>query len=357
MTTILRKVLFLTVFIYARIASAQTGNDPLIAMQLEDWDKAISIFTAQTKANPTDQIAMLNLGNAYLAKGDKAKAQAAFDATPNLKPESPLALVALARGSLLQDKTVEADGVFERAIKRAKKDVNVLRLVGESFLFYIPPGASKRPNLTRAEKELKGAYEMESKDYLTLMSLGYCYKQMSNGGLAAQHYEFAAGLQPKNPLPKLMLAKVYKSAKLPEKFLVNVNDAINVAPTFTPALREKALFLYFAKKWEDATAAYKELVSKGDDVKIEDEMQLANCLFLTHDCKGCSELVDKILAKDGSKNYLRRLQAYCDYENTNFAHGLQTLRDYFKIVPKDKVIPEDYRYMARLIIKTKGDTL
>jgi tetratricopeptide (TPR) repeat protein len=356
MTTLLRKALLLSALVYARIATAQTG-DALTAMQLEDWDKAISIYTAQTKANPADQAALLNLGNAYLAKGDKTNAQTAFDAAPNLKPESALALVALGRGSLLKDKTVEAEELFERAKKRGKKDVNVFRLIGESYLFYIPPGASKRPNLTRAEKELKGAYEMEPKDYQTLMSLGYCYKQMSNGGLAAQHYEFAAPQQPKSPLPMLMLAKVYKSAKLPEKFLINVNNAISLAPTFTPALREKALFLYFAKKWEDATQAYKDLVSKGDEVKIEDEMQLANCLFLTHDCKGCSELVDKILAKDGSKNYLRRLQAYCDFENNNFQHGLQTLREYFKVVPKDKVIPEDYRYMARLIIKTKGDTL
>lgn len=81
------------------------------------------------------------------------------------------------------------------------------------------------------------ALDVSAKDFATLMSLGYCYKEMPNGGLAAQYYEYAEALEPKNPLAKLMLAKVYKAAKLPEKFEINIDKAIAASPTFTPAAR------------------------------------------------------------------------------------------------------------------------
>jgi tetratricopeptide (TPR) repeat protein len=356
MTTFLRKALLLATVLYTQLATAQTFTDGLTAMQLEDWDKAISIYTALTKANATDQNALLNLGNAYLAKGNKEEARKIFESTFAVKPEGALAFIASGRVLLLADNQTEADNQFKKAAKNARKDVNALRQIGESYLFYVSAGA-KRPNLTRAEELLKVAYEMNTKDYNTLMSLGYCYKEMPNGGLAAQFYEYAEQQEQNNPLPKLMIAKVYKSAKLGDKFLLNIDRCIAIAPTYTLALREKALYLYFARKWEDATKAYKNLVANGAEVTIDDEMQLANCLFITKDCKGCSELVEKILKKDGTKNYLRRLQAYCDYENGNYQQGLNILNDYFKIVTADKILSSDYEYHGKLLVKTKGDTL
>lgn len=356
MTTFLRKALFVVTVLYTQLATAQTYTDGLTAMQLEDWNKAISVYTAISKAAPTDQNALLNLGNAYLAKGNKEEALKSFEAAFGIKPEGALALVANGRVVLLKDNQAEADNQFKKAAKNARKDVSALRQIGESYLFYIAPGA-KRPNLTRAEELLKVAYEMNTKDYNTLMSLGYCYKAMPNGGLAAQFYEFAEQQEQSNPLPKLMIAKVYKSAKLGDKFLLNIDRAIAIAPTYTLALREKALYLYFARKWEEATKAYKSLVANGAEVTIDDEMQLANCLFITKDCKGCSELVEKILKKDGTKNYLRRLQAYCDYENGNYQQGLNILNDYFKIVTPEKILSSDYEYHGKLLVKTKGDTL
>lgn len=356
MTTFLKKVFLLIGVLSVQLAAAQSKSDGMVAMQLEQWDKAITIYAALVKADPTDQDALLTLGNAYLAKGDKTKASEMFQAAFDAKADGPLAFVALGRVALLKDDQKTADEQLKRAFSRGKKDMTVLRQRGESYLFYMAPG-SKKPSLTRAEELLKEAVDVNGKDFATLMALGYCYKEMPNGGLSAQNYEYAEVVEPKNPLPKLMLAKVYKAAKVPEKPLQYYDKAINAKPNFSPALRGKAEYLYFARKWEDATQAYKDLVNKGDEVLIEDEMQLANCLYITKDCQGCAELVAKILAKDGSKNYLRRLLAYCDYENKNYTRGLEILDEYFKIVTPDKVLASDYEYHANLLLKTGGDTL
>ena len=355
MTTYAKKaLLLLSVLCTVQFVSAQTHNDALTAMQTENWDKAIEIYTAIAKANPTDQTALLTMGNAWLAKGDKEKAKANFEAAFNAKPEGPLAFIANGRVLLLQNNMAEADKQFAKAAKNGKKDVSALRQIGESYL-YAAPGT--KPNFTRAEELLKSAVDVGSKDVTTLLTLGYCYKEMPNGGLATQQYEIAESLDQKNPLTKFMLAKVYKAAKLPERFLIYCDKALAVAPNYTLALRAKAEHFYYSRRWEQATQAYKDLVAKGAEIKIEDEMQLANCLFISKDYKGCSELVEKIIKKDGSKNYLRRLLGYCYYETGEYQKGLDIMLDYFKKVTPEKEISSDYLYLGRLQVKTKSDTL
>ena len=355
MTHFLRKTLSFVLFaiLGATAGFAQSHADGLAAMQLDDWDKAISIYSSLTKQDPTDQVAWLTLGSAYLSKGDKDKAKETFDAAFSAKSEGPLAMIATGRILLMQGKIAEADEIFKKADKYSKKDVTAKRLVGESFLYNTP---DVKHNLVRAELELKKAMDVSSKDFATLMALAYCYKEMPNGGLAAQNYEFAANLEPKNPLPLFMLAKVYRFAKLNDKFMSYLDKAIALKPNYTEALRTKADFLYLDKQWEKATEAAKNLVNNAAEVNIEDEMLLANLLYITKDCAGCRDLVEKILKKDPSKNYLRRLQAYCDFDSGKYPEGLRILQDFFKQVAPDKILPSDYEYLAKLQIKTGGDT-
>lgn len=163
MTTLVKKAFFLLAIIYAQVAAAQTRADGLAAMQLEEWDKAITIYTALTKADPADQDAFLTLSNAYLAKGDKAKALEIAQAAFTAKPEDPMSFVANAKVLQLKDKPSEASEQFDRAAKKAKKNINALRQIGECFTYYTPPG-SKRPDLTRATELLKIAVDYNSKD-------------------------------------------------------------------------------------------------------------------------------------------------------------------------------------------------
>jgi len=55
----------------------------------------------------------------------------------------------------------------------------------------------KKPSLAKSEAYLKEALEVSSKDFALQMSLGAAYREMSSGGPAAQHYEYAEALEPK----------------------------------------------------------------------------------------------------------------------------------------------------------------
>jgi tetratricopeptide (TPR) repeat protein len=283
---------FVCAILYIQAVASQTHTDAFQAMQLKQWDNAIEIYSSLIKANPADQTALLTMGNAYLAKGDKDKAKMAFDDAFKVKPEGAMALIANGRTLMLQNNMAEADKQFAKAAKSGKKDVNALRQIAESFL-YAPPGT--KPNFTRSEELLKAALDVGNKDVTTIMTLGYCYKEMPNGGLAAQQYELAESLEPKNMFIKFMLAMVYKAAKLPDRSMQILNQILDIDPTYILALREKARQIYYNRKWEQALIALEALVSKGKPITIDDEMLLANAYFINKKCKECQELVEKSL--------------------------------------------------------------
>jgi tetratricopeptide (TPR) repeat protein len=354
MKSFLKFLLLLTTIIRSNCLSAQS-YDGLTFMQLEEWDNAVATFTTNSKANPTDQSSLLQLGNAFLAKGNPEEARKAFETALTIKQEGALSLICNGRLLLLKGNDAEAEAIFKRAQKAAKKDINAARQIGESYIYRIPVG-SKKPNYAKAIEWLNLALEVNSKDFATLLSIGYCYREMSNGGKSAEFYEYAEQAQPQNALPSLMIAKVYRVGKVNDKFEQYIGKAISKAPKFAASLRENAYYLYREKRYKDATQAFKELLERGDRLVIEDEMSLANSLFLIGDCTACSDLVEKIMKKDQTKNYLRRLQAYCDYENGNYSRGLEVLNAYFNVVEADKIMGRDYEYLAKLNIKTKGDT-
>jgi Flp pilus assembly protein TadD len=350
MTKFVKSALLILTVLCVQLLQAQT-TPGMTEMQNGDWDKAIDVFTNLIKANPTDQASMLSMGNAYLAKGDKTKATEIFKKTFDAKPEGAFALIANGRVMQMQNNAAEADVQFKKAAKAGKKDINAQRAIGESFLY----GADR--NLTRAEEWLKLAYQFKTKDFATLMALGYCYKEMPNGGLAAQHYEFAQAVDPTSPLALYMQGRVYRQAKLPEKYVDYMGRAIKLEPKYTLALHSLAEYWYFTKRnYTKATEAYQNLINDGVDVKIEDEMQLANCLFLTKKYKECTELTEKIIKKDPARAYLRRLLGYCYYENNEFEKSNSVMNDYFKLVTPEKQLASDYEYLGKVQVKTKGDT-
>lgn len=348
------KAVLLAVVFSAFTAAAQTYVDGIVSMQMGRWDKAIQTYTKLTERDPSDPVAWLTLGSAYAAKGELDKAKAAYESAYNARPDGAYALVANARILLLQGRKEEAEIVLKKVDKFARKDATARRMVGETFLY---PIGNAKPDLLRAEEELKKALEISSKDFATHMALGYSFLERGNGGQAAVHYEIASTIEPKSPLPLFMLAKVYYYAKLNDRYLANLDKAISLQPNYTEALRAKAEFLYFEKQWQKALEAAKALVNNTTEVTTEDEMLLANLLYINKDCTACSALVEKILKKDPSRNYLRRLQAYCDYDNGRYAEGLQILEEFFKMVQPEKVLASDYEYLAKLQIKMKRDTL
>ena len=352
----LKKIFLVIAVLYAPQVFSQNYAEGLKAMQLDKWDDAIGVFTKLIAANPQDLDSRLSLGSAYLRKGEKEKALQNYKAASQAgNMEGAKAFIVNARVALLNNDQATAEKEIERAARNGRKDSGVFRFLGETFLYVSP---NEKPNFTRAVEYLKKGYDINSRDYDNLMSLGYAYMEQSNGGLAAQYYENAAFAQQQNPFPLYILGRVYRIAKLPQKSIEYFNKAIAVAPNFALALRAKAEYYYFEERnYEEAVKAYKSLVTTGDRVDIDDEQQYANTLFLVRNYKECIQQVEKVIKMDNSKTYLRRLLGYCSYETGDFQQGLKVMNEYFKVAPKDKILGSDYLYLGNLRLKTGGDTL
>lgn len=297
--------------------------------------------------------AFLMLGNAHLGKGETDKAKAAFEAGAKANPDAALSMVANGRVAMINGDAAGAESQFSKAAKVGRKDINVWRSIGESYLYFKPKGG-QTPDYARAEAKLKEAVDFNSKDYRSLMSMAYCYKEMQNGGLAAQYYEYAMGVEKNSALPRLMLAKTYKAAKLVDKSAVYLDQAIATNPAHLPSHRMRAEGYYDEKRFDKSKAAYEEMFAKTTGYNMEDRMSYANTLYLTKNYDLCVKEVEQIIQKDNSKSYLKRLLGYSYYETEDYEKGMAIMEEYFRSKPAN-VLPSDHLYMGKLMVKTGGD--
>ena len=344
----------LAVCLVALSVSLFAQTDIRTAMQTDNWKEVVSLYEKSTKANPTDLEGFLRLGSAYQALGDMAKAKATYAAAAAVDPKSKLINVLEVRNAIMSGDAAGIDKAVKKADKAARgKDADLLRLLGESFLY------GPKKNLPEAEKWLKDAYTAKSKDIEILMQLAYTYKTMTGKlGDAVSHYEFASNLNAIDPLPYYMSAKAYWTGNNPDKYIEYLNKALAADPNYVPALRDLADFHYFKRKYEDAQGSYEKLIkAQGDHVNIEDEMQYTNTLFYLKKYDETVGQVNKIIGKDGSKNYLRRLLGYTYFEKGETDKGLEVMQDYFKKVSADKVISRDYEYYGKMLAAKGQDSM
>jgi tetratricopeptide (TPR) repeat protein len=272
------KILLIKLVLLMLISTAYTtsAQDATFAMSRKQWEKAIGLYTDLAKTNSTDQMIQLALASAYLANGEKDKSKAACETAFAAKPEGAYAYIAKGRILLLQNKEAEAEVEFAKASKSGRKDINALRTLAESFLY------SNKPNLNRAETLLKAALGANSKDITTLLSLGYCFREMPNNGLAAQQYELVESLDAKNLIANYMLAKLYAE---------NESEL---------GRAEKHVLKYIELAVADPVKNKKDLT--------DGYHYLAYVHYKKHDTAKAKEWVEKALAIDPENNNLHELK-------------------------------------------------
>lgn len=343
--------LFLAVLVGMSLR-AQTQDDYITAMQTENWSRAVAIEQKAAETMPSDLNPWFNLSAAAQAAGMTETSRKALKHILGLSPDALYEHLAQGRLALIDGKTQEATEHFRQAAKKGRKVPDALHLIGVSYLF------GEHRNLKEAETWLKKAYDFRSKHFPTLMDLGYCYIQLNDGGAALVYYEAAARVRPELVLPVYMSAKTYQRAKIHTRYVEMLDKALTIDSLFQPALRDKAEYFYFkARDFNQAVVAYETLLQRHPDVPVDDKMLYVNSLFLSRNYPKTIEWVDKIILEDGSKNYLRRLSAYANYESGNYEKGLAIMEDYFGKVTADKIIPQDYEYFGKLLQKNGRDSL
>ncbi len=332
--------------------TAQKSDAFLTAMYMEKWDNAVNIQEEQCKKAPDNALNWFYMADAYNAASRPVDAQNALQKAAQYAPKPAYQSIVSARLALLKEHQEEAVKLFKKASKSGKKDIIARRLIGESWLY------GRFRDLKMAESLLIEAQRRNNRDFQTHLDLGYCYRALLDGGKALTQLDIAQNLNPKDPLPALMSAMVYKSANITSKQLEFLDKAITIDPTFEVAVRQKGEFLYYQKRdYEGAVKTYAQLLEINPKAPIEDKMAYVNSLFLTKKYEPTILWVDKIIGEDGSRNYLRRLSAYSYYETEHYEEGKAIMDEYFSRVAAEKIIPQDYEYYAKFMQKENQDSL
>ncbi len=348
-------LLMMLLMVMARVAFAQPPvinpsiQKALYLVETEQTQKAIQEMDQAIAASPADASLFFYAGYIQLKVNNKAKASEYFDKGVKLNEKEPLNYVGKAQVNLLDGKPADAKLSFDKALSLGKKNITVLKAVGEAYLV-------DSKYLVESINILNKAKGINETDFEVHILLGDAFlQQNTNAGQAVSSYERAAALKP-NARALYKVGLVFDRAKNYENSVENYNKAIATDANYTPAYKDLGEVYYKIKEFQKAVQAYEsylKLTEKPDAVQF----QYAFYLFAAKDYVKANEIFKPLISKPDVKSVTLRFAAKSQYEAGNFAEAIAIYDKYFSQAKKDEVEANDYEFYGRGLLKLKKDSL
>jgi tetratricopeptide (TPR) repeat protein len=338
----------------------QTLENAIQKTEYERYDLAAKEFRTLITQEPTNPEIYFYYGENYLKNDNLDSANICWIKGNSIDPENNLLLVGIGKGQWLNGEKDKAKANFELALKESKsKDPEVLRRIAETYIV----AENKELDLAIGLLELAIKYDPKNEENHLLMGDALLAKSPRNGSPAIACYNKALALNPKSSKGLVRTAKLYQSARNYELANSKYKDAQALNPTYAPAYRENAELYMMFDKADQAIENWKKYLELNNSTDAR--YRYATSLFQGKKyCEAITEL--KTVQKEGFNNfYVQRMNAYAYYEcegegedaTENAKKGLEAMDNFFKIVPKDKIIAMDYSYKGKLYLKTGNDSL
>ncbi|MGG7605458.1 XrtA/PEP-CTERM system TPR-repeat protein PrsT [Massilia sp. BKSP1R2A-1] len=239
----------------ASIALVQTQ------MGMKQFDKALATIDGMEQRQP-DNPQVHNLKGIVLqAKGDAAKARAAFDKAVALQPTFLAAVANLARLDLMEKQPEAAKGRFLKVLEKDKNNIEAMTALAELALAQkrpeeattwlekasnvnpdaVPPATNLGMHYLRsnqAQKALTLARKLQPANptnTAVLELLGQAQMATKDTAGALDTYGKLAALMPKSALAQMRLAGVYQVMKNDASAATHLRRAVDLQPNFIPA--------------------------------------------------------------------------------------------------------------------------
>lgn len=273
-------------------------------------------------------------------------ASESFKAGIDVKSKYPYNHIGLARTYNMLKKTDERDQVIEKIKALNKKNNAEINLELTTVLTEAERGEEAKLILYKLRDEIPDNVDVWRK-------LAEYYEFRKVDELAEKNYERVLEKDANDVKAMLALGKIYINKREFEKGLGMFNKAIKLDPTLAPAYKERGeLFRRWgsatsneAKKAElfkQATADYEKYIGMlpGD---TRAQYRYAQFLYLSGDYEKAIEELNKAQTDSYVKT---RLLGYSLIGIGKLAEGKAKLDDYFKRVPEEKIIKEDYEALG-----------
>ena len=332
---------------------SQTVQEGRRFMHVQRHRAAKEHFQKMVEQNPTNAEFIYWLSQAYFDHEDPKGADAVLDKYMQGELGSnPLLLVAKGQAEIAKNKAADARQRFETAISLSKgKNVEVFNAIGKANL-------EKGGDAAYGIEKLKLATAIKGfKDPFTYIIMGDLYRGLMNGGEAVKAYENALMVDPKNPIARHKIGKIYltQGAEQRDIFLGKFTDAVADDPAFTPALYDLYVF-YFSRDVNKATQyfnEYKKYAEPGPALDYEE----ASLQFAAGDFKNAIVKADNLLQTQGANadTRLYRLKAYSFDKLGDSVQALANMETFFEKAKADQINPDNYVIAAMNAAKTKAD--
>jgi tetratricopeptide (TPR) repeat protein len=331
----------LTVGAGTTAATAQSVASAQKAIELGRYNEA----RAALRGNNSPE-ANFELGRLYQMREKPDSASYYFGRAAG---STPFGMVAEGRALLAQGKASEADAKFDAAAKATKnKDAKVLTMIAQAY------GESNVKDITKPLTYVKTAEALgKGKDDPSLMvARGDIYLLTDQGGgEAMSSFDRAIAANPND------VAAYYKRGVLSVRSRngaaakENLDKAIALNPQYAPAYKELAEMYYSAGQYDKAVSTFKQYTDMAEK-SANTDAEYASFLYLSKKYPESLVEVNKVLAVEPSNLTMNRLKAYNLYETNDYAGAATAMDQYMKVAPAEKIIPEDYSYQSKILLKS-----
>jgi tetratricopeptide (TPR) repeat protein len=325
----------------ATAATAQTVAAAQKAIELGRYNEA----RADLRGNTSPE-ANFELGRIYQMRELDDSASYYFGRAAGT---TPFGLVADGRALLAKGRASEAEAKFDAAAKATKnKDSKVLTMIAQA---YAESDDIKDVTKPLTYVEAAQAANKGKDDPALMIARGDLYLKRDNGGGEAMNsFDRATAANANNAEAYYKKGVLSVRSRNGAAAKENLDKAIALNPDYAPAYKELAEMYYSAGQYPKALETFQQYQTKAEK-STNTDAEYASFLYLTKKYPESLAEVNKVLAIEPNNLTMNRLKAYSLYETGDFAGAATAMDQYMKVAPADKIIPEDYSYQSKILLK------
>lgn len=334
-------------------ANAQGYKDGIEYYKAGQFDNAITILNKNLTAADTDQaLANYYLGQAYLAKDDKAKARAAFDAGLAANPQCPNNYVGLGALDLLDGNEKAAEENFKKATGLAKKNNEIIVDIARAYYNADPVKYDKQIE-ERIKKAHKNSKDREPSIYIFE---GDRLKDKHDYDGAAGAYNQAIYYDEDSPEAYVKYANVYFGV-VPQYAVGKLEELLKKQPNSALAQRELAEKYYDNGQLTKAAAQYGVYMANPNHFP-QDKARYAVLLFADKKYEEAINVAREVAAQTPEDVTLQRI-IYRSLNELNRVDEAVVAAESFFTNPvfAGKQNAGDYRAYADILVSNQQDSL
>ncbi len=358
----------LTVFAFS--SQAQDLNEAIHLTRSEQYEKADAMFKELINKDPSNGDLYFYQGENYLAdyysdtisnsltvvaKEAKDIYQKGVDANP----DDPLNYVGLAKIAYLtgDDKTADEMRAKAKSFLLPYRNLRRINPPAPRYAFILAKIAESYINKDQVDTTLalpliRQALSIDNMNLDVNLIAGDIYNLVNDGSKAIYYYNQAQFADPESPTANMKIGAIYVRGRALQAAIPYFEQAIQLDANYAPAYRELGQLYLLAQRFDQAKEYFKKYLDLTAG-NIPAKIRYVNALFYAKDYDGVIKNVQDIFAVDKSRTYLNRIAGYSYYEKNppNYDKALEYMRTLFKEVAPDRIIPKDYQYMARILLK------